>query len=551
MNEHPNGDVQVARVWKSLRISWIWIIPAVALFALATVVWERVASGGPTITIVFNDADGITAGSTRIRHRSVDIGTVENVELNPDLSKVIVTARMNRRVASSLTAGTRFWIVRPQVSALGVSGLETIVSGAYIQMDPGKNAGPRVAYFQGLDQQPIPDSDVAGTSFILHAEHVHGLGPGTPIYFRGVPVGEIATRQLVNSGAGVDIRIFIRFPFDKLVHPESLFWNVSGLALSIGAEGLRATAAPLGTLLSGGISFYTPGEALSRRACSPLYEFRLFDDEAAARAAGVGLHAYYTIQFPGSVQGLNVGAPVQLLGLEVGRVSDVHLEYDRRSGTLRSPVTIELEPKRITGLMQGEQSPKAATDQLLGLLVHEGLKARLTSASLLTGQRMVSLEFPSQASRQPPVLADTRSDIPTVSSEDLEDLTRSAREAADNLNRLITSPEVNRSLKSLQETLANLDQASRDLKGGTQPLIQSLRQASDSAHRTLDIVGSAMDGGQFANEGLPRLINQLSEAARSIRLLADYLEAHPDALLRGRSANSAKDVIDQPLDGRD
>ena len=319
------------RIARHRLIGWVWIVPVTAVLIVAWLAWNELAAVGPTITITFQVADGVEAGTTKIRHNSVDIGTVKAISLTHDLSRVVVTARMTRQISDYLTQGTRFWIVRPRLTPGGVSGLETIVSGAYIEMDPPRARGTPARHFIALDNPPVEQTAIQGSSFGLQAQQIRSLSQGSPVYYRGISVGQVTGYELAPGGGSVNIHVLIKAPYDKLVRPESLFWSLSAVAISAGANGLKATAASLETLLAGGIAFDTPLEALNSAPSPPGREFRLYDDEAAARAQLVGPRAYYTVQFPGSVSDLNIGAPVELQGIGVGRVTDMHLEYDPRT----------------------------------------------------------------------------------------------------------------------------------------------------------------------------------------------------------------------------
>jgi paraquat-inducible protein B len=529
-----NQEAPRARVERHRAIGWIWTVPLAAVLIVAWLAWNELSTAGPTITITFQTADGVEAGTTKIRHNSVEIGTVKRVSLIHDLTRVVVTANMSRQISDHLNTGTRFWVVRPRFTVGGVSGLETIVSGAYIEMEPAKGNRNAVRHFIGLETPPVVQAEVPGKTFRLRAHQIRSLNQGSPVYYRGISVGQVTGFDVAASGAWVNIHILIKAPYVKLVHPESLFWNVSAVAISAGTGGLKATAASLETLLAGGIGFDTPDEALNSAPSPPGKEFRLYDDEAAARSQLVGPRAYYTVQFPGGIRDLDVGAPVELQGVSVGRVSEMHLEYDPRTHVLWTPVTIALQSKQIVGIVPQDNNLQETMDQTLDHLIEQGLRARLANANLLSGQRLVSLEFDSRPSAAHLIQGRLHMAIPTVSSGDFDDLSRSAAEVANNLNQLVTSPEMKRSIRSLDETLANLDHVSHEASGQVGPLIASLRRAADSTQSALATANRSMGGQSAQNADLPRLISELTDAARSVRALADYLDEHPEALVRGR-----------------
>jgi paraquat-inducible protein B len=536
MTDAENPEEPTAKVQRRYLTDWIWLIPVAAVLVVLWIGWRQLASEGPAISIVFASADDIQIGS-KVRHNAVDIGTVKTITLTQDLSHVVVTARMNRQVSGHLGSDTQFWIVRPRLSPNGISGLETIVSGAYIEMQPGKKKGSQHR-FKGLDQPPLVPIGVAGSTFRLKANQVRSLNPGSPLYYRGIDVGRVTGYELADRGAWINLFVFVRAPYDKLVHHESLFWNVSAVSVSTSGGGLTANAASLESLFAGGIAFDTSNDVLNETPSQPGTRFPLYNDEASARSEPVGPRIYYLVNFPGSISGISSGSPVELRGIEVGHVTDAHLEYDRATHTLLTPVTLELHPQAIRNLaVTGDKHLASAVNDALGHLVAQGMRARLSSSNLLTGQRKISLELVPDAPPAQLLWARGLIEIPTTPSGDLDELTRTANQAVAKVNRLLSSPETKRSLKALSDTLANLDQISKEANRQTGPLLANLRKASEQATATMKSVNRSIGGESGQTPDITRAIDELANAARSIRILADYLDRHPEALLRGRSGS--------------
>src|SRR6185437_7112588 len=220
----PSEREDEARVRPRRWLVWVWVVPIVAAGLVVWLAWRSLADRGPMITIAFKDAEGLQAGQTKIQHRDVDVGTVQEVELTPDMSRVIVHARMTRQAAEYLNENTRFYIVAPHVGVGGISGLSTIVSGSYIEMYPGKD-GEEQLHFVALDEPPILPPDTQGRSFTLQAPDLGSLTRGSPISYSGVSVGEVEGYTLAPDGTQVTVAAFIRAPWDKLVHPQTRFWN--------------------------------------------------------------------------------------------------------------------------------------------------------------------------------------------------------------------------------------------------------------------------------------------------------------------------------------
>jgi paraquat-inducible protein B len=534
MSDTDNPERPAAKVQRSYFVGWVWMIPTVALLIVLWLAWRQLRTQGPTITIIFPQAEDIQAG-TKLRHNAVDVGTVKAIELTSDLSEVAVTASLNRQIAGYLGAGTQFWIVRPRLTPSGVSGLETIISGAYIEMQPGKPGSSR-RHFNGLAQPPLIQTGIAGRSFRLQADQVRSLNPGSPLYYRGIAVGEVSGYRLNPSGASVSVFVFVRAPYDRLVHHESLFWNMSAVSVSTSGAGLTASAASLESLFAGGIAFDTPTSVLNAPPSRAGTEFPLYNDEASARSEPVTPRLYGIVQFSGSVSGIETSSPVQLLGIEIGRVTDVHLEYDRSSHRLKTPMTLELHPNMIRNLVApGQPNLVIATNDALSDLVAHGLRARLSNSNLITGQRKISLDFIPKAAPQRLLMAHGLIEIPTTRSGDFDDLSRSANQAVNNLNNLLNSPELKRSLKSLDQTLINLDHASKTTGQEIGPLLANLRKTSAQANAALASANRSLGGETGQNPDLMRAISEITDAARSVRMLADYLDRHPEALLHGRA----------------
>jgi paraquat-inducible protein B len=532
------------------RISPIWLVPLIAAALAGWLGWKTLVERGPMITVTFESADGIEAGRTRIMHRNVALGLVESVDFSDDLSHVIVRARMNRAASLHLAAGNRFWVVRPRLSVAGISALNTLVSGAYIEMDPG--AGEPTREFVGLEDPPLLHSTGPGRRFLLLADRLTSLSQGSPVYFRGVQVGQVEGFNLAKDDKNVEVHVFIRGPHDRLVHDQTRFWNASGLQLSASTTGFHVDTESLESLVTGGIIFDTLAPKAAGEPSAEGTRFRLYPDANSAQNDPYGARLSYVLRFQGSVRGLSVDAPVELEGIRIGRVSDIRLSAAAADATIAMPVTIEIEPDRlgVPPSTPSEDMPKA-TAKILGMMISHGLRAQLRAGSLLSGQRLVSLDFIPDAQRAALVPGPTGSEeLPTVEAADLDSLTRSAdqllgkllalplREVVEELrgsvqsaNRLLSSPEMTRSLTSLDHALANSDRLTRDANAQLGPLLRSLRESAQHA----DVALASVDDMMRAGADLPKAIKELGNAARSMRILSDYLEQHPEALLRGKA----------------
>lgn len=538
--ERPQRDAPVQARLRSQRwFGWAWAAP---LGAVAIILWlagRSLADRGPAITISFKNVDGLQAGQTKIQHRNVDLGTVESLELTPDMARVVVHARMTRAAKDHLTEDTRFAIIAPHVGVGGISGLSTIVSGSYIEMYPGKSGRPR-REFVGLDGPPVLAPDTPGRSFTLLSSDLGSLTRGSPISFRGVSVGEVEDYRLLPGGRGVQVTAFIRSPHENLVHPQTRFWNAGGVDLTIGSQGIRFRANSWEQLLSGGIAFETPQAVLAQPPSPASSVFSLYDNRRAAQRAPLGATLDYVADFPGNQRGLGGGTAVELQGVEVGEVKEAHLTYDEHHHTLVTRATFSIDPERVE-IRDMPRPPGASQSEAVrswvGTLVGHGLRAGVTSVSFLTGLKIVGLEMVPGAPRASLEQQGQYEKIPSTDAQDITAVLQSLQSVLKNIDRATAGPQLGHSLQSLDQTLTRLDQMTREMEPDINSLIKSLRDTADSAQNTLATVQGLMGNTAPAGSDLPRLMRELTEAARSVRGLADYLDRHPEALLRGRKGD--------------
>jgi paraquat-inducible protein B len=401
----PEEPVQ-ARVRSRRWIAWVWIVPIAAAGVVVWLAWRALAQRGPEITISFSAAQGLQPGQATVQHRDAVLGTVTSLRLTPDMRRVIVSARMNREATAYLTDSTIFYVVTPHVGVQGISGLSTIVSGAYIEMYPGRGGRPR-RHFVGLDSPPLIAPGTAGRAFDLRAPDLGSLTRGSPVTYRGVDVGVVTGFSLAVNGHDVRVIAFIRSPSDRLVHPGTRFWNAGGVAMTLGAQGLQLRANSWQQLLAGGVAFFTSPAAMTDASSAAGSVFPLYDNKQAAEGVPAG----------------------------------------------------------------------------------------------------------------PPMLMKTL---------------RNLNEVLRNLDRATSGPQLRDAVLSLNRVLNHLDRLAVETQPNINELLKSLRAASQAAQRTMALIQERAGGTAPSSTDLPQLMSELSEAARSVRELADYLDRHPDALLRGR-----------------
>jgi paraquat-inducible protein B len=557
MSDDVPAAIVRTRAEQRRRISLIWAIPLITAGIAAWLAWDTLAKRGSEITIRFDSAAGLQAGQSRIRMRDVDLGTVEKVALSPNLNHVIVTARMTREATPLLTDKAQFWVVKPRFFAGSLTGLETLVSGAYIQLEPAGEGGEAKTDFIGLEDPPVLHSSVPGHTFRLTAPRLGSLNPGSPIFFRDLEVGEVLGWNVGQMAKDVTIHAFVRAPYDRYVHARSLFWNASGASVELGGNGLHLQLESLRALVLGGIAFETPDNALNSPVADEDHRFVLYADRDAADSASHENNLRFISYFRHTVAGLSKGSPVTLHGLRIGTVTDVTLTYNPVADEVRVAVRYDVEPDRIV-----PQQPlgESNLDKVILDLVHRGLRIRLESASLITGTKQLALDIVAGA---PPAAYDKQGDAYVLAplDEGQGDIAASAaallaklqtipfEQIGDNLNKTlegangtINDPKLHQAIAALNQTLTETQTLMASLNKSADPLLRRLPQIANDLEGTVQhanrLVGSLDDshgpGSQFGRE-LNRMLGQLSDAARSVRILADMLSRHPEALIRGRA----------------
>jgi paraquat-inducible protein B len=521
MSEDLGREVAEADVAEKGGISAVWIIPLLAVLIGAFLVYRTFADAGPTIAIQFKTAAGLEAGKTKVKFKDVEVGLVRTIDISDDLSHVVVTAELAKTTEPYLTESTRFWVVRAQVSAGRVTALGTLFAGAYIGMDPSSEGGPR-REFVGLETQPIVTSDEPGRMFLLESALGGSYQMGSPVYFRRVQVGEVVSSRLDDTDGNTEVQIFVRAPHDERVRTDTRFWNASGFDLSMSAEGLRVDTPSVTSLLIGGISFETPPALESGEEVPKDHVFRLHANRETAFSRAYAIKQRYRLEFLSSVEGLVAGAAVVFNGIQIGEVLDVRLHLDVDTLEFTVPVMIQLEPERIVS--RAEVSTEEGGN--IRAFVEKGLRARLKSGNLLTGQKQVELVMLEDAPPVEVAKVDGLYQIPTVPTP-LDALTSNVARIVERLNAMPIEDigeNLDRSLIRLAATLENTAGLTERLND---EIVPNLATASRDA-------SALLSPDSTVSTELRKLLVELNEAARSMRLLGDYLERHPEALIRGK-----------------
>lgn len=516
-------------------MSWIWLVPIVAALAASSLVLRTWFEAGPQITITFESAEGLEVGQTQVRYKEVNIGTVSSIKLSDDRRKVIVRADINRNAASLASEGTSFWVVRPRLGFSGVSGLGTLLSGAYIGVDApeGKpeSLGSTKYEFEGLESPPEVTYDRPGKRFTLQAHTLGSLDVGSPVYYRQIQVGRVIGYQLDDQGEAVDVQVFVDAPNDRFVKEDTRFWNASGVDFTVNADGLKVRTQSLISVAIGGVAFDTVDDASS--LAQPNHQFRLFDAETSAKAPPDGEAFQMRMRFDQSVRGLTVGAPIDFNGLTLGAVSAISLDYDSTTKRFFANVDANVYPQRL-GAVYDRISAIAERDadgmdpgrRMLKGMVEHGLRAQMRTANLLTGQLYIVLGvFPNVK----PVTFDPSLDpviIPTIPGN-FDQLQQQITDIVDKINKI----PFDKIGSDLSATLASTNRLMNTLDKSVAP---EARAVLREARKSLNELGNLVSADGSLPMNAERSLQELGRAARSLRSLADFLQTNPEALLRGR-----------------
>jgi len=509
---------------KRTRLSLVWFIPILAAVVGAWVAVTRVLSEGPTITIVMKSAEGLEAGKTKIHYNGVDIGTVQTIVLSEDHQHVILSVEMAPKTEEFLVEDTKFWVVRPRISGANISGLGTLISGAYLGMEIGSSKEER-REFVGLEIPPVITGETPGRFFILKTKDLGSLDTGTPIYFRRLQVGQVASYALDKDGKDLTVKVFVQAPYDQYVNPDTRFWHASGIDVSLSASGLTVQTQSVLSILIGGIAFETAPNVMIQPPADENAIFTLYSNRTEAFNPPPVNPQTYQLVFKDSVRGLTAGAPVEFRGIPIGEVSDISAQIDLKTFQFSVPVTIKLDPRRL-GVKVLDLGPGVDLEtmrrKLIDAMIAHGVRAELRTGNLLTGAAYVSLDFFPGA---PPATIDWSQNpvqLPTVGGQ-LEATEATVENIIEKLDKV-----------PFQEIGVNLQKAIAQLN----ETLLAAQGTLTSAHTTMNNANLLTEPNSAQVQQIGTTLQEVSRAARSVRVLADYLERHPDALIKGKSGEA-------------
>jgi paraquat-inducible protein B len=523
-DQDPNPDFipeSKAVPKKRTRLSLVWVIPIVAAAAGVWIAVTKILEKGPEITIVFSSADGLVANKTKVNYNGLDIGTLTSIKLSEDHKHVIATAAMHPKTKDFLVKDLKFWVVKPRMSGLNITGLGTLLSGNYIGVQLGESKESE-RHFIALETPPLT-GDVPGKIFTLKATELGSLGSGTPIFFRQIQAGQVVSYELDKAGEFLNVEIFVQSPYDQFVSADTRFWQASGVDISLTAAGLHVQTESVMSILAGGIAFETPTNELLLSPADAGTAFTLFNGRSEAFQPPPRDPHTYLLVIKQSVRGLSVGAPVELGGIKIGEVTSIEANFDEKTAEFSVPVTITIDPMRYgVKFLNFPKSEDLAANhkRVMDALVARGLRAELKTGNFISRSLLVTVSF---FHDEPPATMDWSQnppEFPTVSGK-VEAIEDSVASLLKNLDKTVVDT---------RGTLTNADALMQSLD----KTLGTTRGTLTNANTLLGNVNQLIEPNSVLDAELNILLQQGGDAARAMRVLADYLERHPEALIHGK-----------------
>jgi paraquat-inducible protein B len=546
------GKTPTAQVQTKRSFSIIWVVPIVALIIGGSLIYKSMSEKGPTIIITFENADGLEAGKTKVKFKDVEVGKVTAIDLLDDLSGVALTAEMNKDAERYMTEKTQFWVVRARVAAGEISGLGTLFSGAYIGCYPSVE-GKQKRKFSGLEKPPVMTLGEPGGNFILRSETLGSLDVGSPVFYRGLKVGQVVEYNFDEATENVLLKVFINAPFHEKVREGSRFWNASGIDLTLNATGIKMDTQSLISIMLGGIAFDLPQEEKpsAQAQAKDGKTFLLYADRESSKEKSYDVKVYYMMYFDQTVRGLSPGAPVEIRGIKVGEVVKIELQYDLATKNFRVPVFVVIEPERmgalvtsnekvLTGEKMDEEIKEGAyyrdRSSRTKMMVEKGFRAQLKTGNLLTGQLFVDLDYFPDA---PPATIEEKNGyqvFPTIGTP-LERIMGRVDSILKRVNELPfekIGTNIDDAIKELNSLLKEFRAISGKVNSETIPKVND---SLDELSTTLQGISATLGPDSALSYNSREVMDELTMAIRSLKSLLDYLDRNPQALLLGKEGD--------------
>ena len=524
--------VEQAKISQGRSISGIWIIPLLALALGLYMVVHTWLTEGPEIEVAFKTASGLEQGKTKVKYRNVVMGLVQEVRLNESFDGVIATIKMERQALPMLRANTRFWVVTARVGMGNISGLDTLLSGAYIQIAPG-DGKEDARNFVALEQPPLTATDAPGLRLKLTSRNTSSVTAGDPVLYNGYRVGRIESMVFNPNDRKAHYELFIDAPYHTLVDSQTRFWDESGISLSAGADGFKVETGSIDAVMLGGVSFGLPPGISKGEPVENNTQFELYDSYEDILKNPYRFGTYYVTSFGQSVKGLLAGAPVEYRGIAIGRVERLLLKESLELAVQKEsegegtdiPVLIYLEPGRLS--LPDKAESVGYLKDAIAKGVGNGMRVSLETGNLLTGAKYINIDYFSDVE---PAFSGEFMGYTTIPSIEtgLGQIEQRLNAVLDQINELPLEDAVrgaNATIATLNATLMSLNSVLKDQS--TQDLPGQLGETLEDLQNTLESVSPDSEMYQSIQSSLLRLNRTLG----NMESLTRTLSGQPNAVL--------------------
>ncbi len=527
----PVADADVS---SSHRISKVWFIPIVAVLIGSWMVYHTWSNRGPEIQILFDTADGISIGTTKIKFRDVTVGKVTGLKLNSTFDGIEITARLNKGTDKLLKTDTAFWVVKPRIGKGGVSGLSTLLSGVYIKMSMGTEDDNRYDFI-GLDSPPVTPFGTPGLRVTLDSDDQSRLDIGDPIIFRGIEVGRIEFQYFNIEERVVYYDAFIESPYDKIVTTNTRFWKMKGVEINLTSEGLKVHTGTLETLIGGGVTFGVPANQPKGQVISERAFFTIYDDQDEVLQKQFKNAQEFVMLFGQSIRGLRPGAPVEYKGVRIGTVLRTDIDYPEIENFLaqktRIPVLVQIEPARLG--MKDDKNKIKLVKQTIEKMIHDGLHGFIRSGSLITGSKYIEIDYVSGTTSSNQAFGNFEM-IPTAASE-IDGLLKKVDSILATIDHLSIDSLVDNAsaaMFEMKKAMVNFDKASSQ--------VDSLLNTSESNElianvnltlRSFEKLAQDFSEGSTTHQELQNMILTMETMLKELTPVLSQLNHQPNSLI--------------------
>jgi len=539
---------ETAQVTDEPRISAIWIIPAIALFVGVWMLYQYQANKGPTIFIEMPQAEGIIAGKTEIKVRSVKIGQIDSVRLSNSQDSVIARAQIDKNYEDLLTDDAKIWVVKPRIDETGISGMSTLLSGVYLEFAPGESENLKENFT--LQEEPaLIGKDVQGGRFQLLSYNAEVLDVSTGIFFKNYKIGQIETATFDWENQAMKYGIFIKAPYQNLITNNSIFWVNAGIEIDLSADGININTGSLSKLLKGGISVGLPDNQTPGEIANDGHNFSLSQSYKEALEERFYDFDYYIIDFEQSIRGLRPGAPVEYRGIRIGTVVEAPANIivngkpaHFKSANTSVPVLIKIEYGRI---YHHSATAKNFWKESLKGWIETGMRASLKPGNLLTGAVYVDFDMYPDAPEAGFEKLGQYTVFPSISSG----ITVLADQVSDVLNK-VNNLKVEESLAQIQVAFADYQSLANEMrtllnKKDTQNLpgdinrnfakmTKSMEQFEVTMRQFDKTMASYQAGSEFHHQ-LQQTLREFKRLSEEIQPLTRGLNEQPNMLIFDKS----------------